>query len=215
MEQPPKLLGWENLVTDGHVRAARIRRAQPYLVTLAVICMLVGWVLLTSVRASKSENNRTEVLGAEVDRQQRKAIDAFAYMPPPRIGQSQLAKLPSAENIPEIQKKVLDELNRVGDVPADLKIETVEPSAFWRVPWKAGQFVSAAGGGVRIVGAVVNTGSSDYPDPARWMAVFRRASGDWQVATISGPDFISVPETLQVVVGQIPVTLSPILKTKE
>src|SRR5690348_3454575 len=33
---------WELLVTDGHVRAARLRRLQPWLIALALILLWVG-----------------------------------------------------------------------------------------------------------------------------------------------------------------------------
>lgn len=210
-------LGWQQLVTDGHVRAARVRRIQPMLIAIAIVLMLVGWFLLGLVEPSKTENNRAHVLVGEVTRQQVKATYAFAGMPPPRVGYSKLATLPHFATLGDTQKRILTELDRADGVPKDMGIKEVTPSAFWRVPWKPGEMVTSGSGDVRVIGALVNSSivDPDVPDLGRWLGVFRKRNGSWSAISIEAPGFVGIEGTAVVPINAIPVTLAPLLKTKE
>lgn len=208
-------LGWEQLVTDGHVRAARVRRIQPFLIAVAIALMLLGWILMGLVEPSKAENDRARMLGEQVQQQQWRAIDAFAGMPPPSIGESKIMALPLASSLADMQTRILTELNRANDVPKDLKLQAVEPSVFWRVPWKPGEAVTSSSGSVRIVGTLVNTGTTEYGNVARWLGVFRRQNGEWKAVSIAADGFVEIEGTPTTPIEAIPVTLSPLLRTKQ
>ncbi|HEX6374114.1 MAG TPA: hypothetical protein VFZ91_00170 [Allosphingosinicella sp.] len=208
-------LGWEHLVTPGHVRAARIRRVQPMLIATAIVLMLFGWLLIGIFQPGRVANDRSKILASEVERRQRVALETFSGLAKPRIGMSQVAALPAASSLADRQARILAELNRSDSVPADLGLKDVAPPTFWRVPWKAGELYTTARGNVRLVGGLVNAGSADAPLPGRWLAAFRDAGDGWQAVTIEGPDFVQLPDTPSVAIETIPVTLDPLLATKD
>lgn len=210
-------LGWEQLVTDGHVRAARVRRIQPVLVTLAIALMVVGWTLMGAANRFQSGGSsaRQEALSTVVQQRQWRAIDAFAGMPAPRVGKSQIKTLPLAATLTTTQSRIITELNRAGEVPEDLHLREVEPSEFWRVPWKPGELITTHSGSVRIVGGLINRGSAEYGDVARWLGVFSRQSGEWKGLSIIAPGFFAVEGLPTASIASIPVTLEPILRTKK
>ncbi len=215
MTDPATPMGWQQLVTDGHVRAARVRRLQPGLIAAAVLLLLAGWWLLEAADAPKAKNDRAGVLREEVERRQLPALIAFGGLPAPRIGESRLKELPLASSLPEIQRRILTELDRADQVPADLKFKEVEPSAFWRIPWKPSEMVTTGSGRARLVGGLVNSGTAEAPIPEGWLAAFREKDDKWQGVTILGPGFVQLPQTDAVPIEQIAITLGPLLKTKE
>lgn len=212
-------LGWQTLVTDGHVRAARIRRVQPWLISAAVISILVGWQLLGSIAPSKAENDRDRVLYAAVESQRRLAQYAFSRMPAPSVGRSRVAASPASSEVATFEAQILESLDRTGELPEQLpngpRIRSVESPAFWRTPWSAGELVASSATRVRIVGGIVNSGSPDFPVAERWLAVFRRGATRWEAVWIAAPGFVGAPETPGVGIRDIPVTLSQLLETEE
>jgi hypothetical protein len=215
MTERAETFGWELLVTDGHVRAARVRRLRPRLIAASAVLLLAGWWLLEVADPPKAENDRASVLTEAVERNRLPATIAFGGLPAPRVGISRLKELPLADTLPAMQGRILTELDRADRVPTDLKIREVDPSVFWRVPWKAGEMVTTGNRGARLVGGLVNAGNPDFPIAARWLAAFREQDDRWTAVTIQGPDFVEPPGTPAVAIEEIPITLRPLLKTKE
>ncbi|MEO1169889.1 MAG: hypothetical protein AAFW97_14370 [Pseudomonadota bacterium] len=210
-----KPLGWEQLVTDGHVRAARVRRIQPVLVGLGIFLILLGWWSFSSIETSATENNRASTLQGEVDRQQREARLALAGLPAPSVGREDLSRIPTTEQATEIERQMLDTLDASNEVPAalpnDLDVQSLDAEAFWNDAWEPGTAYVVDTRRVKLLGVILNGGSAEYPQLQRWLAVFRRAEDRWDVVYISAPDFIGPPETPSVEIGEIPITLRPVL----
>jgi hypothetical protein len=213
--EPSPPLAWEELVTQGHVLAARLRRRQPLLIGVAGGMMRAGWLRWGPAKRAETRNDRARVLAAEVQQIQWRAVHAFAGLPPPRIGRSELAALPPASGLGEVQQRLLEGLNADGKVAAELNFRQVEPRDFWRTAWKPGETITASDGSVRIVGRLTNSGTSDFPRAARWLGVFREQDGEWTSVSVQGTDFVGIPGTPSVAVETIPVTLAPLLQTEE
>ncbi|MGP1354053.1 MAG: hypothetical protein ACTS1Z_12085 [Parasphingopyxis sp.] len=210
-----KPLGWEQLVTDGHVRAARVRRIQPVLVGLGIFLILLGWWTFSSIETSATENNRASTLQGEVERQQREARLALAGLPAPSVAREDLSQIPTTDQATEIERQMLDSLNASNEVPASLPngldVQSLDTEAFWNDAWEAGTAYVVDTRRVKLLGVILNGGSAEYPQLQRWLAVFRHADGDWEVVYISAPDFIGPPDTPSVDIGEIPITLRPVL----
>ena len=219
MSESEPRLAWEDLVTEGHVRAARMRRVQPILIAVSVAAMLLGWYLLSGIEPTRVENNRAEILFESVEAQQRRAAYAFGGMPAPRIGRSQVAASPLASDAPTLQRRILDELNLTSELPSDLpnglRLVAVEPNVFWRRPWRARALIATRSSDVVLAGTIMNSGSAEFPMAERWIGVFRRRDGQWESVTIGATGFVTSADFPLVGIRDIPLTLSPLLETEE
>lgn len=215
MDSNPSPLLWEQLVTEAHVRAARLRRIQPLLVGTAIAMMITGVFILQNIKPPEVENDRLKTLTTYVDRQQWRVLEAFSGLPQPRISPSEVPRLIEGPAMVTLHQEVLTELNRAGDLPANPKLGEVEPSAFWRSPWPKDRFVWTGSGDVRVVGGLFNAGNAEFPSPMRILFVYRRHGDDWTAVTVAGPDFISLAGTPHVPIQTLPITLKPVLKLKE
>lgn len=214
-DQASRPLGWEHLITDGHVRAARLRRAQPALILTALMLMMLGLFFLWVVKPPTMKNERAGVLDAQVEREQRRVLEVFSGLPAPRIHRSALKDLMLLEPLTAANQQIITELNRTGQAPKAVAIDEVSPSAFWRAPWPQTRIVMTGNGKVKLAGALVNIGTVDAPQPARLLAVYRKKGDDWRMVTVQGPDFITLAPYPSVPIETIPVTVRPLLKTKE
>lgn len=215
MDSHPSPLIWEQLVTEAHVRAARLRRIQPLLVGIAIAMMIIGVFILQRIKPPEVENDRLKTLTTYVERQQWRVLEAFSGLPRPRISPSEVARLIDGPATFTLHQEILTELNRAGDLPANPKLREVEPSAFWRSPWPKDRLVWTGSGDVRVVGGLVNAGDAEFPAPARVIIVYRRHGDDWTAVTVDAPGFISFVETPPVPIQTLPITLKPVLKLKE
>lgn len=206
-------LDWERLVTDGHVRAARIRKAQPWIVALAIILTLIGWGAMSSISGYEGVNDRETTLSGEVEKRRLEAQRAFAGLPPPSVDEQDKTSIMLASELPALQSDILTGLKQDDEIPSNAHVKIVDDEEFWRTPWNPNEVVGATGSSVRIVGAVINSGDAEFPNIGRWLAVFRKKDGEWDVVTIDYDGFVSVPDTASTQIDKIPVTLSPILDT--
>lgn len=210
---PPQV--WESLVTPGHVNAARLRRLQPWLLAIGLVLILLGQRMLTEVRPEVAVNNREIVLDKEMRKVRRTAEEAFLLIPSPAVRRSQLARLVPADSLAETHKLILQELNRTGELPKRVKYSKVSASEFWRTEWPADRIIIAQNSKLKLVGAIFNAGTAEFPVPARWLSVYSRRPGGWENVAIYGGDFVGLQDQPIVNAGDIPVTLKPLLKTRE
>ena len=208
-------LPWEQLVTEGHVRAARLRRVQPVLIGIATALIIVGVLLMLTIKPPQVENNRAKTLSTYVERQQWRVLEAFSGLPQPRLMPSEVANLVPGQAVLTIHKESLAGLNRTGDFPPQTLVQEVEPSAFWRAPWPKNKLIRIGKGDTYLLGGLINAGAEDYPQPRRIIVIYRRHGQDWSAVTVIAPDFAALPDTPRAPIESFPITLKPIIKLKE
>lgn len=213
--QAPRPLGWEHLVTEGHVRAARLRRVQPVMILAAVILMVLGLALFSIVKPPTLKNQRVNLLNAQIERQQRRTLEVFSGLPAPRIKRSALKDQMSLEALTDANEQILAELNRRGAPPTSLTIDQVSPAVFWRVAWPQRRIVMTGDSKVKLAGALINVASPDAPQAGRFLGIYRRTDGVWTMVTVEAPDFYGLAAQPSVRIETVPVTLRPLLKTKD
>src|SRR5262245_46907197 len=77
----PEPAAWERLVTDGHVRAARWRWIQPWLIALGVALILTGAYAQYGIRFPQAANDRRARLAAAVAEIRNPASRILGRMP--------------------------------------------------------------------------------------------------------------------------------------
>jgi hypothetical protein len=204
---------WEYLVTDGHVRAARLRWMQPWLVTIGSGFLVVGFFLAVGVSGPATTINSTNRLGSEVSDAQKPVVEAVNGLPPLKFAEGTTPQLVAAKEIGSaLIPLVLGELNKHDRLPSDqVEISTATASGFWRKEWPHDKLIATGNDTVKLVGGVVNAGSEAYVVPRRWLGIFRKTSGKWQYATAEGSEMIAVENQPHVLPEAIPLTLSPTL----
>ncbi len=209
---PP--LAWESLVTDGHVRAARLRWLQPWLYGLGLLALLAGMWMFGQIKPHAAVNNRDDRLYAQVAAAQRKALIAFNGLAQPTIREEDLPKVLTGERIKAGIEAIRVELNRSDALPGkdQLPIQLESPSEFWRKPWPIDRFVATGKGDVKIVGVIGR--SDDSAERGRWMGVYRKRGGTWSLVSVVGEGFENFSDYPAVSITDIPITLKPLLKTR-
>lgn len=204
---------WGDLLTDGHVRAARLNFMQPWLVGLAFALLALGSCMSMSIRAvdvAPRTDNATQRVSSLVEREQRPVLDALAGLPALEMTSERAADLPRASELPEVARMALAGLDRSDDLPAELPLARLQPSDFWAQPWPHAQLATTRAEDVVLLGAVANNGSY-YVEPVRWIGVFRKKDGRWAMASLSDSGFVRLPEGASVRAVEIPRTLRPVL----
>jgi hypothetical protein len=214
---------WEMLVTDGHVRAARLRRLQPWIIALGIVLIWLGiWIvrlgpdLVPGVSAQQKIQERLMKLGQQVEFTVQK-------LPAAQVAPEAAKQLPSAKEVAEVIAAVTKSLNDSGDLPDDdIKFtEAKNEDAFWKGDWPLENVVYLRDGPNLLVGGLVSVGSPSYPQPARWLGLFHRGEiekgekkGDkvWTYASLSANNVGFAPrEFPYVAAGQVPMSLAPFL----
>jgi hypothetical protein len=214
--QPADALSWEALVTDGHVRAERLRRAGPRIIATGVLLLLVGfWLGHTGLRlvpAAVLPDARNALLSADMEAVQAPATHAFDNLPLPQVMRKEANSLAPASQLPQVVAATLASLNKTGSLPdSQIKFSHLTPQAFWTQPWPHTVLAATGADDITLVGAIVNTGTVDAPYIARWLGVFRKVGSTWQYASLTGTGFLIVPGYPSVQAGDIPMTLQAVL----
>jgi hypothetical protein len=203
---------WEKLVTDGHVRAARLRWIEPWLIGLGVVFILGGIYMLALIPPRTALYGRDEGLVSGVASVQAGAIAALADLPSVRVPPDQMKNLVPASQISQVVTSIMDGLNATGDLPADkLTMKVVDADTFWRQPWSFSHLNVTLGPNTTLVGAVVNEGTQDSPQLARWLGVFNRREDGWKAISIVAPGFYVDSTIHSTTIEQIPLTLQSVL----
>lgn len=209
-----KALPWESLVTDGHIRAARWRRAGPVILIMGLVLLGVG-LWLGSPRVTTELRDRNSLLDARISAIQAPAEQAVDQLPALVVPRKDAKELVPEAQLGQVIKVLKDSLNKTGRLSDQLKFKRLAATAFWRNVWPIDQLVTTGDGDVRLVGAVVNIGSTRAPIVGRWIGAFRKAGGTWRYTTIEAASLIDVQGEPGVPISQIALFLKPVLPTKE
>ena len=177
---------WELLVTDGHVRAARLRRLQPWIVALGVILLWGGiWIarLGPSIQPKTSVATRVQERLAQIQTRASAAFTGLARVP---VHPDKPDRLPAITEIPEVVQTLLTSLNNSGKLPDDgnLTFTKVDEEAFWAGAWPTEQISYLKSGDKYLVAAYAHVGPSTSQQAVRWVGAVKNIDGKWQYASI-------------------------------
>jgi hypothetical protein len=154
--------------------------------------------------------SRDALLKQRVDAIFAPAIRAVSGLPVARLSPDDYKNLEPAQEVSgTIIGLILDSLNRTGQLPERLIRIDADPSAFWQRPWPYFHAISTGNGDLRLVGIIVNLGSTEQPKLQRWLGVFRRNNGRWQYASLAGDTFYSPAPSANI--RDIALDLAPLL----
>ncbi|KPH69854.1 hypothetical protein [Novosphingobium sp. ST904] len=207
---------WEQLVTQGHVRAARWRMAAPFLFWGAVAAIILGVWLALSLPHSPPSTRVSEAKAAFVDTQ-RRAVSQFIQGSGDRFSQPPQTAIqaPAPDPAQAAVTAALDALRRDGDLPATVTRLTAD--AFWRGDWQADRIQAVEDGRTILIGYYVDVANRSYQQPPQVRRIFglirRDNQGAWQHYCLAmqgalpcgspAIDPTTIPETMR---GLLPAT---------
>ena len=174
---------WEQLVTQGHVRAARWRKAAPYLFWGAVAAIILGVLLALSLPHSPPSTRVSEAKTAYADAQ-RRAVSQFMQESGDRLSQPPPSAIqaPTPDAAQAAVTAALTALRQDGDLPATVTRQTAD--AFWRGDWQADRVQAVEDGRNILIGYYVDFANRSYQQPPQVRRIFglirRDDQGTWQ-----------------------------------
>lgn len=203
---------WEQMVTDGHVRAARLRRVQPWIIALGLVLLWAGmWVVHAGPQIRPSAS-LVALLQERLAQAQQRSSEPFARLPPLAPGRAELERLPSAGELPELVETIRRSLNDSGRLPTkDVDFTELTPESFFGGPWEPEHVLYLKSGNSYLLGAQVHRGSAASPQPVRWIGVMKRLGGQWQYATVLAGGSGGLANLPSVAPQNIALTLQPFL----
>ena len=187
-------LMWELLVTDGHVRAARLRRLQPWIIALGVVLLWCGIIIAglgPSIQPKTSVAMRVQERLAQLQMRASVAFNALSRVPP---RPDKPERLPSVTELPEVVQALLTSLNTSNKLPeGNLKFTKVDQDAFWAGNWPTEQISYLKSGDRYLVGAYAHVGPATSQQAVRWVGAVKNIDGKWQYATLGWPGLYVPP----------------------
>lgn len=174
---------WEQLVTQGHVRAARWRKAAPYLFWGAVAAIILGVLLALPLPHSPPSTRVAEAKSAYADAQ-RRAVSQFMQESGDRLSQppQNVIQAPTPDAAQATMTAALTALRQDGDLPATVTRQTAD--AFWRGDWQADRIQAVEDGRNILIGYYVDFANRSYQQPPQVRRIFglirRDDQGTWQ-----------------------------------
>lgn len=181
---------WEQLVTQGHVRAARWRTAVPFLFWGAVAVITLGVVLAARLPHSPPSTRVAEAKSAYADAQ-RRAVSRFVQERGARLSQppQRAIEAPAPDRAQAAVAAALEALGRTGRLPDTVTRQSAD--AFWQGDWQAGRVHAVEDGRSILIGYYLDVANPNYREPPqvrRAFGLFRRdEAGAWQEYCIAVP----------------------------
>lgn len=181
---------WEHLVTQGHVRAARWRKAAPFLFWGAVAAIILGVLLALSLPHNPPSTRASEAKAAYAD-EQRRAVSQFMQAAGDRLSQPPQTAIqaPTPDAAQAAFTAALGALRRDGDLPATVTRQTAD--AFWRADWQADRIQAVEDGRNILIGYYVDFANRSYQQPPQVRRIFalirRDDQGEWQHYCLAMP----------------------------
>ena len=214
---------WEELVTDGHVNAAKMRASRPFILGLGLVIFLFGGALFGEYGqfdpASISLNKNEQQIETR-----REAIDRiFTSIKLPALDDNAKAKLAPAYELPIIAKEILSSLNDTGKLPETLPIVSVSKPEFWQFSGDVGKIQLLGVGKLKLISARVTDEQKQrrynlrMPAGERlWIGVFRKGKDSkWRAYSLSGridgASLLSVEGTDRLNPASYPVTFEKLI----
>lgn len=203
---------WESLVSDGHVRSARLRRLQPWVLAAGLLLIWLGAWVASLAPGTRHETSVLAILQQRIAKVQTRADAAMAALPRPALTPADLAALPPFAEVDEVIQATLQSLDKSGDLPSDTFdfVET-DREALWKGEWRSEKLHYLRSGDLIVVAAHVNVGNAARAQPSRWMGAFRKFGDKWQYCSLAGPGLYLPRQHQTVRPRDLPLSLSPVL----
>jgi len=214
---------WEELVTDGHVNAAKMRAARPFVLAIGLVTFLFGGALFgeygrfdpASISLNKNEQH--------IDTR-REAIDrAFTSIKLPKLDDTVKAKFAPAYELSVIAEVIMSALNDASKLPDTLPIVSVSKAEFWQFSGDVGKIQLLDVGKFKLITARVTDEQRQRrynlrmpADERLWIGVCRKGKEDkWQAFSLSGridgKGLLSVEGTDRLNPASYPVTFEKLI----
>ena len=191
-----KPMPWELLVTDGHVRAARLRGiATPFLIAAtAFLAAGISWrlygpqLLWSAVSADTALNDH-------ITKSKQAALKSVAAISALNLSDAEVVKLPSTEQLPGALTLIRDGLRTTDQPPSNLPIAAISnPADFWSGKWPSSKIAYLDKGDLRAFGVAAASKPEVFNQTKthifRWLAVFRKDAGIWDDVAIQLDGFV-------------------------
>lgn len=229
---------WEQLVTDGHVRARRLRRLQPWLIALGFVLIWAGVLVIQLGPVPAAEVSAAEIVGQRLAGLRSHAASQVAQLPPLDVDEAEASALLRRDELAAFVGAVQAQLAENGRLPeawrpdppappatgeATEDAEVVErPGVILREPgrredlfnatWASGEVLFQRNRRTVVLAGLVNVGSPQSARPMRWMVMYRRIDGEWSHALLQAQNlFASVPEVPAIPLSAVVMPLRPFL----
>lgn len=215
---------WRVLVSDGHVRAAKLRTVMPWWLAGAIIASALGLVGLLAIAPPTSREVSTERSQTYDQRRpmpEQATAQAvtrfFRALPPVELDAETRTRLAPAYEINRILPLITESLNQTGRLPEHIDFTDVNREGFWREPWDVTSLRAYRRGNLYLIGAIVSDEREIRAQriarpPVRWLGVFRRVDGQWHGYTLRF-DNAYLPPSPAVAIdpASVPVTMERLL----
>lgn len=199
--KPPR--DWENLVTDGHVLAARMRRAGPRVIAIGTLAVMLGGGFLAAgprligdvvkpvAALLRIEVGAPAAFGASAPRRpvdaegearardmQEAARQAAASLPDIKLDRATFEKLSGVDDLDGIRKDIVGAMKGQKTVPvkiADIPLKAIDTKSFWTSAWPTDAVVVTSAPGVVAFGGVIKDNFYAY----RFILVGRLIGDEW------------------------------------
>jgi type II secretory pathway pseudopilin PulG len=199
-------------VTEGHVRAARLRRLQPWIIALAIVLLVAGFIVIglaPNIQPATSVASRVQQRLMQIHARAEAAFTALAKLPP-RVDDPQ--RLPPDREIREVVDALLASLTKSGDLPeGNLTFKQIDEDAFWAGNWGTERVSYLESGDTYLLGAYAHVGAAGSTQPVRWVGAVKKIDGKWQYASIGWGGLYMPPGLPSVPPQSIAVSLDPFL----
>lgn len=203
---------WEQLVSEAHVRAARIRRLQPWIIALGVLLIGAGFKIAGLAPAIQPGSTVAGRIQQRLSVIQSTTNAAFTRLTGTPAHPQHPDKLPPVAEIPQVVQTLLKSLNDSDKLAFDaVTLKKVKSTAFWSGDWPTEELDYLKASGLYLVAAEAYAGSSTYPQPVRWIGAFKEIDGKWQYATLAWPGLYVPPGYPSVSPQSLPLSLRGLL----
>lgn len=177
---------WEQLVTEGHVLAARLRATSVSVVSTGILLMFLGTcgLLYLQVGTSREVSVPSEFLREKiVDYKQSAQNNVKALSFQRELTDKDRQELAPSSQLPALVDAVLEELNKTGTLPKNIAVVDLAPKEFWNTRWSNEHSIDTvfrvSRKNVMALGALVNVGNETDPIVKQWVGLFKKQDDKW------------------------------------
>ena len=203
---------WEALVTDGHVRSARLRRLQPWVLTAGLLLIWLGIWIASLAPGVRHDSSVLSILQQRVSKNQMRAEAALTGIPRLTLASKDVEALPPFAEVADVIDASLQLLDKSGALPSEtFNLGEIDRNALWKGEWGTERLQFVKAGDLYLVAANINMGTPTRAQPARWIGAFKKFGDKWQYSSLAGPGLYVPPQYPTARPGNIAQSMAPVL----